>query len=96
MEHYGRCGFDADVAPDGTVRAVGLGGVEWIGLVIVREDVPQVAERLVALSRERMPTGQFCALELLPDADCERDVRDVLRRTGIRDWRYVEVYSLAA
>ena len=96
VEHYRRCGFDVEVAGDGTVRAVGLGGVSWIGLVIVREDLDGLAEHLVELSRERMATGQLCALELLPDGDCEQDVREVLGRTRIRDWRYVEIYSLAA
>jgi hypothetical protein len=96
VEHYRCCGFEVGVATDGTVRAIGLGGVEWIGLVIVHEDVDSLADRLVELSRERMPTGQLCAVELLPDAECEQDVRDVLLRTGIRDWRYVEIYSLAA
>ena len=96
VEHYRGCGFDVEVASDGTVRAIGLGGVEWIGLVIVREDVDSLADRLVELSGERMPTGQLCALELLPDADCEPAVQTVLERTRIRDWRYVEIYSLAA
>jgi len=33
-------------------------------------DDPGFDERLLALSAERMPTGELCPLELLPSADC--------------------------
>jgi hypothetical protein len=96
VEYYRGCGFKPSVAEDGTVRAAGLGGVTWIGLAILPEDLARLPGRLQELSEERMPAGQLCPLELLPDASCEEDVREVLRQTRIGDRRYVEVYSLAA
>lgn len=96
VEYYRGCGFTPRVADDGTVRATGLGGVTWIGLPIVAEDLEELPARLLELSDERMPAGQLCPLELLPDTACEDDVREVLRRTRIADRRQVEIYSLAA
>lgn len=96
VEYYRGCGFKPAVADDGTVRAAGLGGVTWIGVPIVAEDLEGLPARLLELSEERMPAGQLCPLELLPDAVCEDEVREVLRQTRIADRRYVEIYSLAA
>ncbi|MEX0674098.1 MAG: hypothetical protein WD067_04940 [Gaiellaceae bacterium] len=96
VDYYRSCGFKPRVAEDGTVRAAGLGGVTWIGLPILAEDLGGLPQRLHELSAERMPTGQLCPLELLPEAGCEDEVRAVLRETRIADRRYVEVYSLAA
>ena len=64
-------------ADDGTVRATGVGGVTWIGLPVVPDDLadPDFARRLRALSDERMPTGQLCPLELLPAEECADELR---------------------
>ena len=96
VEYYRGCGFKPEVADDGTVRAAGLGGVKWIGVPILAEDLDSLSVRLLELGEERMPAGQLCPLELLPDASCQEDVREVLRQTRIADRRYVEIYSLAA
>jgi hypothetical protein len=95
VAYYRGCGFTPHVAEDGTVRASGLGGVTWIGVPILPEDLDTLPDRLLALHEERMPAGQLCPLELLPDASCESEVREVLQRTRIADRRYVEIYSLA-
>lgn len=96
VDYYRGCGFKPHVADDGTVRAAGLGGVTWIGLAIVPADVNGLAERLDQLSAERMPGGQLCPLELIPDPECEARVREVLHESRIGDRRYVEIYSIAA
>jgi hypothetical protein len=96
--HYRSIGWKPAVAEDGTVRAPGLNGVTWIGLPVVAEDLadPAFEGRILALSDERMPRGELCPLELLPDEACADDVRAMLDRLRLRDRGHVEVYSLAA
>ena len=97
-EHYRSCGWAAERAPDGTVRARGWGGVTWIGLPVAPGDLdnPAFEERLLALSSERMPTGELCPLELLPSADCADRLRTTLDRLRLGDRGHVEVYAVAA
>lgn len=98
LEHYYReCGWKVERADDGTVRATGTGGVTWIGMAVVPEDltVEGFSERLLELSEQRMPSGgQRCPFELLPDESCAGEVRGVL--AGLRLTERVSVYSLAA
>jgi hypothetical protein len=95
---YKGFGWKLLASEDGTVRASGLNGVTWIGLPVVAEDVvdPDFEARLLALSGERMPNGELCPLELLPDDACAHDVRALLDQLRLRERGHVEVYSLAA
>lgn len=95
-DYYRSCGWTVDRAADGTVRAAGTGGVEWIGLAVVEEDVrePEFRDRLLELADQRMPAGQRCPFELLPDDRCEEDVRRMLAELRLHE--RVSVYSLAA
>jgi hypothetical protein len=95
---YKSYGWKIMAATDGTVRAAGLNGVTWIGLPVLAEDLedPAFEARLLTLSNERMPRGELCPLELLPDESCANAVRAVLDRLRLRDRGHVEVYSLAA
>lgn len=94
--YYRGCGWPVERAEDGTVRARGPGGVTWIGLAITADDLldPRLRARLVALSAERMETGERCPLEVLPAADCASAVRVLLAELGLVD--LVSIYSLAA
>jgi len=98
LERYYRgCGWPVERADDGTVRAVGTGGVTWIGMPVVASDLESASfeHRVVMLAGLRMDeSGARCPLELLPDADCEAEVRAVLER--LRLCERVSVYSLAA
>lgn len=95
-QHYRSAGWKVGRADDGTVRATGLGGVTWIGLPIVPEDLDESFEaRLLALSAEHMPHGQLCPLELLPATECAERVRGLVDRLRLRDRGNLEVYSLA-
>lgn len=96
--YYRRCGWKVERAEDGTVRAAGLGGVTWIGLPVVGDDLadPGFGQRLLALADERMPAGQLCPLELLPAQDCAAELRGLLDELRLGDRGHVEVYSLAA
>lgn len=96
--HYCGCGWSVTRASDGTVRAEGIGGVTWIGLAVMPEDLESegFGERLVELSRQRMPTGQLCPFELLPAEECRDLLEAALRELGLADRGHVEVYSLAA
>ena len=97
--HYRGCGWKAERADDGTVRAAGPGGVTWIGLPVVPEDLADegLADRLRALSDERMPGGrELCPLEILPDPACADEVLRLLDGLRLRERGHVEVYSLAA
>ncbi len=57
---------------------------------------PAFEVRLLMLSDERMPRGELCPLELLPDESCASELRAVLDRLRLRERGHVEVYSLAA
>jgi hypothetical protein len=95
---YVSYGWSVDLPQDGTVRAKGLNGITWIGLPVVQADLadPQFEDRLLRLSTERMPRGELCPLELLPDGSCAGDVRALLDRLRLRERGHVEVYTLAA
>jgi hypothetical protein len=86
VEHYRSCGFTPRVEDDGTVRAAGIGGVTWIGLAVVADDLADV----------RMPAGQLCPLELLPAEECTAAVTALLAQLRLERRGHVEVYSLAA
>lgn len=96
--YYRDCGWKAERLDDGTIRATGIGGVTWIGLPVTRDDLDhdEFETRLLALSDERMPAGELCPLELLPDEDCDQDLRLLLGRLGLAQRTHVQVYSLAA
>jgi len=95
---YSSYGWKAVPADDGTVRATGLNGVIWIGLPVVAEDLedPAFEVRLLTLSDERMPRGELCPLELLPDETCANKLRAVLDRLRLNERGHVEIYSVAA
>ena len=97
-DYYRGCGWAVNRAPDGTIRARGLGGVTWIGLPVVDGDLadPEFGDVLRALSEERMPTGERCPLELLPDTTCATELRGLLEQLRLSDRGHVEIYSLAA
>jgi hypothetical protein len=96
--YYRSCGWQVERATDGTVRARGWGGVTWIGLPIVADDLDDSGfeQRLVALSSERMPSGELCPLELLPSTECEDRLRAILDRLRLHERGHVEVYAVAA
>jgi hypothetical protein len=98
VDQYRSFGWKVVDESDGTLRATGLNDVTWIGLAVVEEDLddPGFADRLMALSRERMPQGELCPLELLPDEQCNTALRQLLDRLRLRESGHVEVYSLAA
>lgn len=84
-------------ADDGTVRVSDGGGVTWIAMAIVPEDIASgLTDRILQLSSERMPEpdGRPCVLELVPAQECALDVAEMLRELRL-DQR-VGVYSLAA
>src|SRR4051812_483888 len=93
-EQYRSYGWKPEIAPDGTIRAAGIGGVTWIGLAVIPEDLddPAFEPRLLALSRERMPRGELCPLEVLPDESCADGVRAILDRLRLTDRGHVEIY----
>lgn len=96
--HYRASGWTVERAADGTVRARGWGGVTWIGLPVTARDLddPAFEGRLRKLGAERMPTGELCPLELLPDSGCDERLRALLGRLRLAERGHVEVYALAA
>lgn len=98
LERYYRgCGWKVERSDDGTVRAAGVGGVTWIGLAVVGDDLQEddFADRLVELSDVRMgQDGARCPFELLPDESCAGALRSLLERLRLSE--RVSVYSLAA
>lgn len=96
--YYRSCGFPVERYEDGSLRARGIGGVTWIGLPVVPDDLGDSAfgERLLALANERMPAGERCPLELLPAEECADDLRALLVDLRLERRGHVEVYSLAA
>lgn len=96
--YYRGAGWSVERRPDGTVRAKGLGGVTWIGLPVVASDLknPRFSDALLGLSEERMPTGERCPLELLPDPGCTDELQSLLTTLHLADRGHVEVYAVAA
>lgn len=70
----------------------------WIGLPVVASDLTDASfrDRLRALGDERMPTGELCPLEILPDGDCAADLSALLDELRLSDRGHVELYTLAA
>ncbi len=99
LERYYRgCGFAVERHDDGSVRARGVGGVTWIGLPVIADDLADeaFASRLLDLSEERMPQGERCPLELLPAEECADELRALLAELRLERRGHVEIYSLAA
>jgi hypothetical protein len=96
--HYRGLGWKPTRHDDGTVRASGIGGVTWIGLAVVQGDFEDAgfADRLRELAAVRMPRGELCPLELLPDEASADRLRELLERLRLRERGHVEVYSVAA
>lgn len=95
--YYRGCGWRVRREGDGTIRADGTGGVTWIGMVVVPDDLrdEHFEVRVRELSDVRMPVGgERCPLELLPHEACAAEVRSLLERLRLRD--RVSVYSVAA
>ena len=84
---------------NGLLEAAGPGGVTWIGRAVVREDfdAEEFEAEIIELAGRRMERGgELCPLDLLPDAACESELRDLLRRTGLDQRPHVAVYTAAA
>jgi hypothetical protein len=95
--YYHGCGWRVERAEDGTLRAAGAGGVTWIGMAVLKDDLADegFADRLVALSDVRMDDdGARCPFELLPDEACAGELLSLLARLRLSE--RVAVYSLAA
>lgn len=93
--HYRAKGWPVEWRDDGTLRARGLGGVTWIGLPVVTNDLldEQFEARLMKLGEERTAEGKRCPLELLPAPECGDELRTVLRRLRLDERGHVEVYA---
>ncbi|MGH3992436.1 MAG: hypothetical protein ACRDSN_08225 [Pseudonocardiaceae bacterium] len=98
--NYRAYGWPVTRRPDGTLRAVGPGGVHWHAAVIIGEDLAKpdlLDERLVALATKRMPEGgELCPLELIASSDSEEGLRTALDRTGLSARPHVSVYAFSA
>lgn len=95
--YYHACGWKVARVDDRTVHADGPGGVTWIGLAVVVDDLDDemFLAQLSELSRRRMERGgERCPLELLPDPACADELRSLLARLRLTD--QVSVYSLAS
>src|SRR6266540_2761296 len=69
-------------ADDGTVRVSDSGGVTWIGLAVLPEDLddPDFPHRLRDFANRRMSSdGRLCPFEVLPSEDCRAKVEALLR-----------------
>ena len=94
--YYRACGWKVERADDGTLRAAGAGGVTWIGMAVVQDDLSDEAfsDRLVELSDVRMDDdGARCPFELFPSPECAGEVHSLLARLRLAE--RVAVYSLA-
>lgn len=83
--------------PDGTVRVEDVGGVTWIGIAVLPEDVHDEGfrSRLLQISGKTMPDSHWrCPVELMPDPACQHELERVLRELRLED--AVDVYQTAA
>lgn len=83
--------------PDGTVRVEDVGGVTWIGIAVLAEDVHDRSfqARLGDYAGRTMPgTHWRCPVELMPEPSCQHELERVLRELRLED--AVDVYQTAA
>ena len=95
--HYQSQGWPVRRPEDATLAATGPGGVTWLGLAVVGEDLSgdELERRLRDLSERRMPSGgELCPLDLLAEQDCQAGVEALLERVGLADRPHVSLYSL--
>ena len=95
--YYRACGWPVERPADGTMRASGTGGVTWIGMAVVSDDLAsdEFSDRILELSDVRMGNGGArCPFELLPDPECADEVRKLVHELQLTE--RVSVYSLAA
>lgn len=95
--YYRGCGWKVERVDDRTVHAHGPGGVTWVGLAVVNDDLSDetFVAQLSELSARRMESGgERCPLELLPNPACADELRSLLARLRLTD--RVSVYSLAS
>ena len=84
-------------AGDGTVTVADCGGVTWIAMAVLPDDLQDAgfAARLRDLADRRMPgDGRRCPLELLPAEECRAELDALLRELRLDE--RIGVYSLAA
>jgi len=84
-------------AADGTVRVPDCGGVTWIALAVLPDDLDDAGfpARIRDLADTRMPgDGRRCPLELLPAEECRAELGALLHELRLDE--RVGVYSLAA
>ena len=82
---------------DGTVTVADCGGVTWIALAVLPDDLDDAGfpARLRDLANRRMPgDGRRCPLELLPAEECRAELDALLRELRLDE--RIGVYSLAA
>lgn len=95
--HYRSQGWPVRRPEDETLVATGPGGVTWLGLAVVGEDLSshELEGRLRDLSERRMPSGgELCPLDLLAERGCQAGVEALLERVGLADRPHVSLYSL--
>lgn len=97
-QHYRSSGWSVARFDDGSVRARGWGEVTWIGLPVTcaELDDPSFEALVQELGAQRMPTGELCPLELLPDPECADRLRALLDRLRLGERGHIEVYATAA
>jgi hypothetical protein len=98
-EHYrrGTLWGEPRREPDGTVRVEDFGGVTWIGVAVLPEDLERddFRARLAELAEARMTgTHWRCPIELMPDPSCVGDLERLLRDLRLED--RIDVYQTAA
>jgi len=97
--HYRRGGWSVKQSSPELLEVAGPGGVTWIGRAVVEEDFASETfeVEIVDLAARRMESGgELCPLELLPQAECEPKLRELLERTGLDHRPHISIYSVAA
>ncbi len=84
------------VGDDGVVSVAGPGGVTFHGRAVIGEEIPtpEFAGLLKRLAATRMPTGQLCPLDLMPEPEAGDELRRLLRDLHLDRLGHISVYSL--
>lgn len=96
---YRQSGWSFRRGDDHVIRATGPGGVTWLGMAILADDLADagLVERITDLAEQRMPRGgELCVLDLLPSAECHDELECLLDRAGLGARSNISLYALPA
>lgn len=98
IANYERLGWPQvePIGDDGVVAVAGPGGVTFHGRAVRPVDIddPEFKALVKRLAATRMPTGQLCPLDLMPEPAARERLKELLGELHLEREGHISVYSL--